>query len=319
MAKGSGSGPLSAASRQPFSDRRMNPAESGQALLTALGDEHAEWRPLLALIEQALREVERPVWAAAVPTLEHYDPGPEPLLSGAVIHIAPRLVGRWVRRVMVTAAAGAPEEPFVKAVTAGRLDPLPLFEAAVSRDVDRLHDLARVVGDDRGVLSVLAPIIAMPLLHACRRVWAARVPARWPYGYCPICGGWSSLAEIRGLDGSRHLRCRCCGGDWEAEWLRCPFCGERDHENLGSLVTPDSLERQKIEVCESCHGYLKTITTFAPVQPEHVVLQDLTTLVLDVAALEHGYHSPSARERVAVSVVAERSRLRALLRLSSRP
>ena len=123
-------------------------------------------------------------------------------------------------------------------------------------------------------------------------------------------------AEIRGLDGNRHLRCALCGSDWRTEWLRCPFCGERDHERLGSLVSPDRRERQTIEVCEGCRGYVKTITTLAPLRPEHVVVEDLATLVLDVAALERGYRRPAARgHEVAVSVVAEPSRLLDLLGL----
>src|SRR2546425_11456281 len=214
-------------------------------------------------------------------------------------------------------SAVAREESFIAAVTAGRLDTLALFEAAVSQDVDRLDDLAQVVRDNRGVLRILAPIIAMPMLHACRRAWADRVPTGWASGDCPVCGGWPSLAEIRGLDGSRHLRCGGCGGDWRTEWLLCPFCGERDHGNLGSLVSPESLERQKIEVCDGCRGYLKTLTTLVPIPPAHVVLQDLATLVLDVAALEKGYRRPSARRPLAINVVAQPRRLRALLRLRS--
>ena len=159
-------------------------------------------------------------------------------------------------------------------------------------------------------------MIAMPMLQTCWRVWAERVPTDWTYGYCPVCGGWPALAEIRGLDGARHLRCGCCGSDWRTEWLRCPFCGERDHERLGSLVSPDRRERQTIEVCEGCRGYVKTITTLAPLRPEHVVVEDLATLVLDVAALERGYRRPAARgHEVAVSVVAEPSRLLDLLGL----
>ena len=60
----------------------------------------------------------------------------------------------------------------------------------------------------------------------------------------------------------------------------------------------------------------KTITTLAPIPPAHVVLQDLATLVLDVAALEKGYRRPSARP-LAINVVAQPRRLRALLRLRS--
>jgi len=153
----------------------------------------------------------------------------------------------------------------------------------------------------------------MPLLQACRRAWADLAPGTWAHGYCPICGAWPAVAEVRGLDGARHLRCRGCGGDWATAWLRCPFCGEHDHTRLGSLVASEGLEREKVEVCDHCHGYLKTITTFGPIPAEQVVLQDLATVGLDVAAVERGYRPPSPRDPLAVSIVARRSRLRALL------
>jgi FdhE protein len=287
--------------------------QSGEDLLSALRIAHPESRPLLALVEEVLREVERPEWRDAVPVIAHADPGPEPLLSGAVITLARRPIERWVRRVMVTAAGVGPEGPFSDAAIAGRIDPLSLFQVAVTQDVERLDGIARGAGDTRGILRGLAPLIAMPLLQACRRAWTGQTPGTWPHGYCPTCGAWPALAEIRGLDGARHLRCRCCGGDWATEWLRCPFCGERDHTQLGALVSADGLEREKIEVCDRCHGYLKTITTFAPIRPEQVVLQDLATVVLDVAAVERGYRPPSLRGPLAVRIVARRSGLRALL------
>jgi FdhE protein len=293
------------------------PATSSRSLLAALDVEHPEWRPLLAVIEEAMRETQRPEWARFVPALAHSGREGRPLLDGAVINVAPRLVRRWVRQILTAAAAAGTEvKPLAKAVTTGWIDPLFLFETAVSQDVHRVDELARFGRDDRGVLRGLAPLIARPMLQACRRAWADRVPAGWAHGYCPICGGWPALAEIRGLDGSRHLRCGGCGGDWRVEWLRCPFCGEDDHEQLGSLMSPDSLERQTIEVCDGCRGYVKTVTTFTPVEPDHVVLQDLATLVLDVAALERDYRRPAAKGReVVVAVVAEPSRLRDLLGL----
>ena len=283
-----------------------------RSLLTALGEEHPEWRPLLVLIEGALREVEDPQWARFVPALEPRERGVRPLLDGVVINVAPRSIGRWVRQVLsLAASAGTDVEPFGKAVAAGWLDPLLLFETAISRNVAHCHQ-------DRGLLRAMAPLIAMPMLQACRRAWGARVPTDWASGYCPICGGWPALAEIRGLDGTRHLRCGCCGSDWRTESLRCPFCGERDHRQLSSFVSPDCPERQAIDVCDGCDGYVKTITTLAAVRPEEVVLQDLATLALDVAAIERGYRRPAAKGYdVAVSVSAPRSRLRGLFGLGA--
>jgi FdhE protein len=243
------------------------------SLLTVLDAEHPEWRPLLLLLKEALREAERPQWARFVPALAPPGRSDRPLLDGAVINVAPRLVGRWVRHILgVAAAAGTEVEPISRRITTGRFDPLLFFESAVAQDVDRFHEVALVDRDDHGLLRGLASLIAMPMLQSCRRAWAERVPTDWAYGYCPICGGWPALAEVRGLDGARHLRCGCCGGDWRTEWLRCPFCGEGDHEKLGSLVSPDKLERETIEVCDGCRGYVKTVTTLSPIRPEHVVL-----------------------------------------------
>ena len=291
----------------------MARGKSGGALLSTLDTEHAEWRPLLSLVEAALGEMERPVWSESVPGREHAAAIGEPLVSGAIIQVAPGPVRRWVHRAMTIASAGASAIPFADGLVAGRLDSLALFEAAVAGDPDRLDDLARAAGDDRGVLKVVGPILAMPMLHACRRAWTPLVPAAWAESYCPICGDWPALAETRGLDGQRRLRCRRCGGDWRTERLRCPICGERGHENLGSLVAEGS-EQHTVDVCERCLHYVKAIPVLVPIRPEAVFLQDLATLVLDVIALERGYRRPTARGR-RVEVIARPSRLRTLFQL----
>ena len=319
MAAALASAPSSAELPKPRGDRAMASEATSQSLLSVLDGEHPEWRPLLAVIKEALRETEHPHWARFVAALEHSGGGGRPLLDGAVINVASKLVGRWVRHILgVAADTGTGMEPLARAVAAGRLDALSLFETAMSQDVDRFDELARVEGAYRDPLQGLASLIAMPMLQSCRRAWTERVPTDWGYGYCPICGRWPALAEVRGLDGGRHLRCGCCGSDWRTEWLRCPFCGEGDHQKLGSLVLPDRLERQTIEVCEGCGGYVKTLTTLSAIRPEHVVLQDLATLVLDVVALGRGYRRPASKgHEVAVSVVAEPLRLRDLLGLRS--
>jgi len=101
-------------------------------------------------------------------------------------------------------------------------------------------------------------------------------------------------------------------GEWSGR-LRCPFCGERDHERLSSLVS-QGLERQTVDVCDRCRHYLKAFAAQTPIRPERVFLQDLATLVLDVAALERGYRRPAAKGR-RVEVIARPARMRTLLRL----
>jgi FdhE protein len=45
----------------------------------------------------------------------------------------------------------------------------------------------------------------------------------------------------------------------------------------------------RVEVCDSCSGYLKVIATFDPTPPEMLAVADLATLHLDYIAQERGY------------------------------
>ena len=85
------------------------------------------------------------------------------------------------------------------------------------------------------------------------------------------------------------LRCGRCGSSWTTEWLRCPYCGLRDHERLGALVPEVGGESRKVETCAACRGYVKTLAVLKPCTPIDVTLRDLETLELDVAALERGF------------------------------
>lgn len=286
----------------------MTHERPGEALLSTMQAEHVEWRPLLSLVEVALGEMERPVWSEAVPSRDHVNVAGQPLLSDAIIWIAPGPVRRWVHHALMIATDGASGGPRMDPPAA--LDTLAIFEAALAHDVERLGELARTAGCDEGMVRTLGSIVAMPMLHACRRAWAHLVSPAWAEGYCPVCGDWPALAEIRGLDSQRRLRCGRCGGDWGTEWLRCPFCGERGHEHLGSLVSEGG-EPRTVEVCEQCRHYVKSLTVLAPIPPELTLLRDLDTLVLDITALERGYGRPPA-PRQRVEVRAKVSRLRAL-------
>src|SRR5262245_23101234 len=289
-----------------------------QSLLATLSLERPEWRPLIALIEQALSEMARTPWTAWVPRRPECDGDEQPLLDGAVITVAPGAIDRWIRRMLKRASeAGTEVDPLVIALESGELDPVLFFETAVSQDVDRLDELARAHDDDRGVLRALAPLIAMPMLQACRKTWAGRVPTDWACGYCPICGGWPALAESRGLEGNRYLRCAACGSGWRTEVLRCHVCGEDDEEKLGSLVSARTLDQQRVDVCDGCQHYIKTIATTGPIRPHDVVLHAMGRLALDMAALGGDYVRPAPARRVELRVVAKASRLRDLLGLRS--
>src|SRR5262249_7288617 len=160
---------------------------------------------------------------------------------------------RFIKRIMSATTdgpAGSLREISEKS------DAVELLEAAVCRDPARLNNLAGRAGAEAAALHAVAPLLAIPLLQAFARTWAARVPDHWNRGYCPVCGGWPALAEARGLEGSRRLRCGLCGSDWGADWLRCPFCGTDDHSRLGALVSEATGPTRKLDVCFACRAYL---------------------------------------------------------------
>jgi FdhE protein len=167
-----------------------------------------------------------------------------------------------------------------------------LLTAAIRQDRVGVGEVAAAGTVDPGTLETIAQLAAIPLLQSCAGPLHDQVPVSWARGYCPICGSWPLLGEFRSLDRTRRLRCGRCAGDWRINWLRCPYCDETDHERLGSLVLGDQLETLTVETCRNCFGYLKSVTTLQAIPPFELLLRDLETVELDMAALDRGYARP---------------------------
>lgn len=261
------------------------------ASLTDLARSRPEWRPWLVVLE-AVRDATRDTgWERAVPA----PASGAPLLAGATISVSSRHLSRWLRHLLGRAADAGGPAATLAAVAAAPVDDLAaLFQGGLEQDTEAVTALAESLGADPGALQAVAAVAPVPLLRACARRWVAGIPTG-DAGSCPVCGGWPLLAEARGLERSRRLRCGRCAGDWAATWLRCPFCDTRDHHRLGSLVAEDAPETRRVETCEVCRGYVKTITTLAATPAEDLGLLDLTTVELDVAAVAAGYARPTTR------------------------
>ena len=240
------------------------------------------------LVEAAFAEADdSQAWADAVLNVANERPIRAPLLHQSQIAVRRRVLHRWLREVLELAAVDHLGRSLSRT-----LEPVALLEAAVSQDDDNMEALAGAVGVERPALSVVGQIAALPLLQTCGRALAAQVPSSWWEGYCPVCGAWPTLAEFRGLERKRWLRCGRCATGWEVPWLHCPFCGETEHTNLGYLAPEDGETTRKVEICDSCKGYVKAEPTVKPLAAWEIVLDDLATVPLEVAALDRGYHKP---------------------------
>src|SRR5207245_10821063 len=76
---------------------------------------------------------------------------------------------------------------------------------------------------------------------------------------------------------------------------RCVFCDEIQLDNLAYLTPEGGEQTRKVEVCNTCQGYLKAVTTVRAAAPWAILLDDLMTVPLDVAALVRGYRRPAGQ------------------------
>ncbi len=268
------------------------------ARLADLERQRPEWQAWLRLLGQAERALDDAGWRTAMGDAElgGMVAGASenvPLLHGRALEVDAGRVQRLVRRLGATAAA----RNVTGAAPLGRYRPSPddamrLLAAAVRQDLADIRALAAAAGIDQGALTSIANLVAFPLLQSCGRLLEGRMPRFWPHGYCPICAAWPILAERRGLDRTRRLRCGRCGGEWQAQWLCCIYCGEREHEHLGSLMPEERGERLNLETCASCRGYIKSVATLQEIPAFELLLQDLETVELDLVALDRGYGRP---------------------------
>ncbi len=219
------------------------------------------------------------------------------------VHFAADLFSRLVNVLQIREEDDiAPRlQALVAAATSGALDPQQLFAEAFVQHRDHLADLAAQAIVDADLLITLATQAVTPLLRAYAEHLLPAVErsddgspsgASWQRGYCPVCGAWPLLAELRGVELAQFLRCAACGSGWRSRRILCTYCGNDDFHNLGTLQV-EGEARFRMAVCERCKGYLKIGNAFDPPPPELVVLDDLASIALDVAAIERGYRRPA--------------------------
>lgn len=109
----------------------------------------------------------------------------------------------------------------------------------------------------------------------------------WDKGYCPTCGSLPSMAQlVRGSKGrQRHLVCSCCKSKWIFKRIACPYCENEDQELL-RIMEVDLEEDIRIDVCNSCNGYIKTYTNEGK---ESIALSDWASMHLDILIKKKGY------------------------------
>jgi FdhE protein len=212
---------------------------------------------------------------------------PVPLDVPAVERLMLRLCGVMRERGRTPGAA----EEIAAAIRGRALSVVELVGAVLDGKAADIRAVAAELGLDGDMLCTLLRFSLFPSLAQLAADVAPLRTATWQQGYCPTCGSWPLLGEHHGLDQTRFLRCGLCATAWAMDRLLCPFCGSRDHQDLGYLHV-EGQDQKRAVTCESCRGYVKVLASLTPIPPLELVVQDLATLHLDMVALERGYAAP---------------------------
>lgn len=106
---------------------------------------------------------------------------------------------------------------------------------------------------------------------------------------CPICTGRPLVGTLReaGHGARRTLVCARCLTEWEFLRVMCPSCREERFDAL-PVYTADGFPHVRIEACDTCRRYLKTIdlTKDGLAVP---IVDDIASVPLDLWAVEKGY------------------------------
>lgn len=253
-----------------------------------------EWMPWLAVVDEAVRGIGDTSWESTMPATPPPRDGALPLLAGVTFAVDGRAVRDLLERLIHHASrCGTPQMSGLGSVLRGDADHGGLFRASVVQDSRAIARMAQASDVDADALHAVISLLGVPFVQACRRQWASSISPGWTEGHCPVCASWPAFAEVRGIDRQRYLRCGRCGAEWHGEVLRCSFCRNDDHEQMTSLVPDQQHARGVIDACRRCRSYVKAFTKLQGTPPAAVMLEDLASVDLDIAALEHGYARPA--------------------------
>ena len=156
---------------------------------------------------------------------------------------------------------------------------------------EKIEQMVKELGLDKKVLLFFVQESKKPSIQLAVDKLTNEIDAEtWMKGYCPICHSLPYLALLKEEVGKRYLLCSYCGYEWRIERLVCPFCGNKEQNSL-QYFYGEGEETYRIDTCEKCHQYIKTID-LRKIELIDPVLEDLATLHLDLLASQKGYKRP---------------------------
>lgn len=106
---------------------------------------------------------------------------------------------------------------------------------------------------------------------------------------CPRCSSRPQVGALRqqGDGAKRSLICSLCATEWDYRRLVCPACAEENVDKL-PVYTAEGLDHIRVEACDTCRRYIKTIDLTKNGRAVPVV-DELAAIPLSLWAAENGY------------------------------
>lgn len=177
-----------------------------------------------------------------------------------------------------------------QAIRNKEIDLLEIFGRLIDGDKGYIEFIANKSGLHTWLLTFLSESSIKPSLEAYAEKLKSYVDQEsWYRGYCPVCGSQPERGELRIDVGERFLECSSCSFKWRFKRVVCPFCGNDDSKKLRFFNTEADGKAYRVDVCEECKKYIKTID-LRELNVEVVPLvDDIGTLHLDIIAEKEGY------------------------------
>ncbi len=180
-------------------------------------------------------------------------------------------------------------EHLIKVFDEDKIDFDPLYNAFLKEDESYFDTTASDLQVDKDILSYFVYNSARPSLNICANELSDLLDKNkeWHRGYCPICGSPPALSLFE-EDGKRFFCCSFCWYKWRTRRIFCHNCENTDHETLHYYSFEDD-EGYRIDVCDKCKKYIKTIDTRNLERFIYPPLEYLSTAHLDIKISEMGF------------------------------
>ncbi len=262
--------------------------------------------PFLGAVYGAVDEYTEasPVTPLPVPDAQSSE---EELRAGRSLGIRPRIeTSKFVELLLLTAAGMTASNPDL----AGAVDDLRqgcdrlLAGSGSDISVEEALEFRRALADAGVLAKDMAAFLFTVTLSSFYRQLLGGVSGSvrldlYDGGKCPTCGQKPHYGTLRKEDNAKLLNCWLCGTQWSHTRISCPFCDNRDVDQLG-YFTVEGNDACRVSFCRACSGYYKIIDTrnLDMSGGINLSIHNLATLSYDSLARQEGFSPGSELEWV---------------------